>query len=286
MKYLLYLTTLVAVFTDAVNCSFAQNTSTKNKNNLIMIDTMVTNHAQIIREIYNQALNKRKAELLKEFISDDFIGVRGLKGPKGFEEPVKILINAFPDIQWNIEDVITDGDKVVVKWKWHGTHLAQFQNFMPTGKTMTNEGVGIFEFEDRKIVKADIQTDRLGFLQQLEVVPLDINQLANTNHSGRVSLIDRFFVPKNSIAEFIERMNNAESLVESQPGLMSSHRYDQHDDKGNLIVVTVATWADKESLEQARSAVHSEFKRIGFNPAEFYQRLNIRLERGAYNVVK
>lgn len=286
MKYLLYSATLVAVFTGAVNCAYAQNTLTTTKNNLTMTDTMVSNHAQIIREIYDQALNKRKTELLKEFISDDFVGVRGLKGPKGFEEPVKILINAFPDILWNIEDIITDGDKVVVKWKWHGTHMGQFQNFTPTGKIMTNEGVGIFEFEDRKIVKADIQTDRLGFLQQLEVVPLDVNQLANKNHSGRVSLIDRFFVPKNSIVEFIERMNNAESLVKSQPGLMSSHRYDQHDDKGNLIVVTVATWADTESLEQARSAVHSEFKRIGFNPAEFYQRLNIQLERGAYNVVK
>ena len=285
MKQLFYPAILITAAIGVVSYAFGQNNSGKTKQ-LTMTDTMVNNQAQVIRHIYDQALNKRKMELLKEYISDDFVGVRGLKGAKGFEEPVKTLVDAFPDIQWNIENIIAEGAKVVVKWRWYGTDRAKFQSFLPTNTQITNEGVGIFEFNDGKIITADIQTDRLGFLQQLEVIPADVNQLSSKNYLGKTTLIDKFFIPKKSIAEFVEQMNRAEAFVKSQPGLIESHQYDHHDEQGNLTVVTVAVWANVESLEAARNAVQSEFKRTGFNSTEFYQRLNIKFERGIFNAVK
>ena len=46
------------------------------------------------------------------------------------------LTTAFPDVQINVEDMIGEGDKVVVQWTFHGTHRGPFQGIPATGKTV------------------------------------------------------------------------------------------------------------------------------------------------------
>jgi steroid delta-isomerase-like uncharacterized protein len=84
------------------------------------------------------------------------------------------VIEAFPDVHWNIEDMIAEGDKVVVRWQWTGTNKNPFQHFAATGKATTNTAIAIYEIRDGKIHHAWMQTDRLGFLHQLGVVDADI----------------------------------------------------------------------------------------------------------------
>jgi hypothetical protein len=62
--------------------------------------------------------------------------------------------------------------------------------------------------------------------------------------------------------------------------------YEQTDENENLIIITIATWQNQTCLDNAKSAVQAEYKRIGFHPAEFYQRLNIKMERGVYHKLK
>jgi len=135
------------------------------------------NNETIVRSLFEQALNKRDSAALNNLISPDYHGFQGLQGPLGFEKPILPLIQAFPDIQWHIEDLFGTGDKVVARWKWEGTHTASFNGRNPTGRSVTNEGLAIFELEDSQIVNAHLLTDRLAFLQALDVLPQDLNQL-------------------------------------------------------------------------------------------------------------
>ena len=132
-----------------------------------MTDTIISNNEEVVQKLYTQALNKRDFNLLKDFIADEFVGIRGLKGAAGFEEPVKILIKAFPDIQWNIKEIVSDDHQVAVRWIWEGTHTGQFQQFEATGKIFSNEGVGIYEFKNGKIVSAKISNRPFGFFTTL-----------------------------------------------------------------------------------------------------------------------
>jgi steroid delta-isomerase-like uncharacterized protein len=246
-----------------------------------MTDTI--SNQDVIKHLYEEALNKRNMKLLNDLISENFVGVRGLRGPAGFEEPVKMLMKAFPDIQWNVQEVISSGNKVVVRWVWTGTHKAAFQHYTVTNKNFSNDGIGIYELNDGRIVSAQIQTDRLGFLQQMEAVPLDLTLLSNKKSSaGQVSFVDKFFVPRNSADEFIKQMEYNRDFIKQQPGLVKSERYDREDDNGNLTILTVAVWQDQDHLEQAKEAIQAEFRRTAFNPQEFYKRLNIKLERETY----
>ncbi len=97
-----------------------------------------------------------------------------------------------------------------------------------------------------------------------------------------VYLIDKFFIPKDSIQELQERSAYARNFLKQLPGFISSEEYEQTDEQGNLTLITIANWQSMMNINNAKEAIQAEFKRINFNPAELYQRLNIRFERGIY----
>lgn len=234
----------------------------------------------IVRSVYEQALNKRDLGSLHELVSDEYPGFQGIKGPEGFSKPVEGLIRAFPDIQWNIEDLFGEGDKVAVRWHWRGTQKGVFTGYTPTGKTVTNDGMAIFTLKDGKIINGVLQTDRLGFLQAIDVLPVDL-----TKRKDKISLIDKFFVPAASKAEFYERMHINRSFLQHLPGLIRQDAYAYTDKDDNLVCVTVAQWESKEAIEKAKSAVQAEYKREGFDMQGMLKRLNITIDRGIYTDV-
>lgn len=133
-----------------------------------------TSNKEIARKLYEDCLNTGKLELLKDLIDDNYVDFKGDKGPAAFAETAKGLRTGFPDIHWTIDDLIAEGDKVVVRSTWHGTHDGTFRNFAPTGKKITDHGISIYQIRGNKITQSWLETDRLGFLQQLGVIPVNI----------------------------------------------------------------------------------------------------------------
>jgi predicted ester cyclase len=129
---------------------------------------------ETVRRLYEDCLNKRNYALMKELVDDNFTGEGGAKGPDGFEHTIKPLVESFPDIQWKVDDLVGEGDEVVVRHSWIGTNKGAFRGLAASNKSIRNEGIAIFLFSGNKIVHAWVQTDRLGFLQQLGVVPVDL----------------------------------------------------------------------------------------------------------------
>ena len=72
------------------------------------------------------------------FIIHDHRGDSNLKQQNQF---VSALVDAFPDIKYNAEDVIAEGDKVACKYSWTGTQKGVFQGIPPTGKKIKLEGI-------------------------------------------------------------------------------------------------------------------------------------------------
>lgn len=136
-------------------------------------------HKAIIRNLYEKFLNTGNLEMLKEIISERYTGVRGEKGPEGFAETVNSIRIAFPDIKWTIEDLMAEGNKVIVRWSWKGTNKASFRGLPASNKEVVDNAITIYEFSGDKIIKAWIQSDKLGFLQQIGVISQDITTSAN-----------------------------------------------------------------------------------------------------------
>ncbi len=84
---------------------------------------------------------------------------------------VMMFRTAFPDWVEAVEDVIAEGDKVVVRVAGTGTHQGEFQGIPPTGRRVTANGMGIGRIVGGRIVEAWAAYDALGLMQQLGAVP-------------------------------------------------------------------------------------------------------------------
>ena len=128
----------------------------------------------IARKLYEACFNTGNFELAKDLISEEFISPNGQKGSAQFIEQIKALRTGFPDIKWTVEDLVAEGDKVVVRSTWKGTHTGPFRNYDITRKAITNSAMAIYQFKDGKIIRSWLETDRLGFLISIDVLPDNI----------------------------------------------------------------------------------------------------------------
>lgn len=123
-----------------------------------------------IEEVYSQG----NLDLIDELVSPDFIAhspSEELHGPDGVKQSVMELRTAFPDLHVTIEDQVAEGDRVVTRWTATGTHTGPFRGIPPTGNRGKIAGIEIDRIVDGKAVECWSNTDDLGMLQQLGVVP-------------------------------------------------------------------------------------------------------------------
>jgi steroid delta-isomerase-like uncharacterized protein len=139
-----------------------------------MSDDTKDDNKRKIERLFDDCFNQGNLALLDELVAPEYVGPQDTRGPAGFRGIVAGLRTGFPDIHYTLDDVLAEGDRVAVRWHWTGTNKGPFRAFPPTGKSFTNPGVGIFQLKGGKIVAATLETDRLGFLQQIGAVPANV----------------------------------------------------------------------------------------------------------------
>jgi steroid delta-isomerase-like uncharacterized protein len=125
----------------------------------------------LVKQVFNR-LNQQDATVYTELYAADYCWyfpanyteVLTREEEAGF---VKLLYAAFPDIQWKIEEMISSGNSVVVRFTNTGTHEFEYQGIPPTGAKWEGGGIWIARIEDGKIIEVREKADVLGWMQQL-----------------------------------------------------------------------------------------------------------------------
>jgi steroid delta-isomerase-like uncharacterized protein len=94
-----------------------------------------------------------------------------LQGPKGYLMIIAMMRTGFPDIQWTIEDMITENDKVAVRFTMRGTHQGKFFGVPATYRTIVVQAMNFYRLADDQIIEEFGQPDMLGLLTQIGAVP-------------------------------------------------------------------------------------------------------------------
>lgn len=132
-------------------------------------------NAAIVQRVVD-AFNTGDWNAVDQLFAPDFVdhdrsraGLPG--GPEGVKIAWRMFRDAFPDLSGILDDVICEGDKVVVRGTMRGTHRGELMGIPPTGKQVTVTLIDINRVEDGKLVERWAETDMLGLLQQLGAVP-------------------------------------------------------------------------------------------------------------------
>jgi steroid delta-isomerase-like uncharacterized protein len=126
----------------------------------------------LVQRFFEEVINQRNLAALDQFAHPG--GVNHTVPPGMPQESNQFLgqyLNAFPDVKATVEDLMADGDKVVARVSYRGTHQGAFRGIPPTGKQIAVTGINIFRIANGKLVEHWGLTDRLAVLQQLGVVP-------------------------------------------------------------------------------------------------------------------
>ena len=91
-------------------------------------------------------------------------------GPKAFRDYYSAIRSALPDARYEVDDLIAQGDRVVVRWRLLGTHQGAFRGIPPTGRSITLKGIAIYRVEGGKLMERWVVSDLYGVLEESGVL--------------------------------------------------------------------------------------------------------------------
>ena len=128
----------------------------------------------VVRRFIEEVQNEKNWDSFDELNADDFINLSAPPGVPSDREGGKMFLsaflNAFPDCQVTVDDMIAEGDRVVTKKTFTGTHTAELNGIPPTGKRVSIQYVDILRLRDGKIIEHWLSMDQMNFMQQLGVL--------------------------------------------------------------------------------------------------------------------
>ena len=146
------------------------------------------NNEAAIREVL-RLINDRNLDEAFKLYAPDYIyhgpGGQALRGRGAIRGLWEVFLTGFPDLSATIDDLISEGDKLVLRWTVRGTHTGEFLGIAATGNEVTLPVTEVFRLADGQLVEAWDQYDRLHLMQQIGAIPQGVpSQRRDADASG------------------------------------------------------------------------------------------------------
>jgi predicted ester cyclase len=131
----------------------------------------------LVCQMVDEIFNRGNVDLADEFLAPDFAEREELppglpRDREGVKQLTTMLRSAFPDLTATVEDIVAEGDKVVIRQTWTGTHTGgEFMGVPPTGTRVSVGVIDIIRIAGDKFVEHWGQMDSMGMMQQLGAMP-------------------------------------------------------------------------------------------------------------------
>lgn len=104
----------------------------------------------------------------------------------------------------------------------------------------------------------------------------------NQSNSHHVYRVDKFIVPEQAHAEFLEKVKPTHALLKTLPGFVQDFVLEQSAGPGKFNFVTLVEWENEAVMAEARTAVAALHQQLNFNPQELFSRLGIQADLASY----
>jgi steroid delta-isomerase-like uncharacterized protein len=128
----------------------------------------------LARRVFEEVLNGKDLDLLDELAAPDYIEHSPLPGQgtgiAGIRDRYTMLFDAF-EFHFAVDDVIAEGDKVVLRWTQTGTHVGPLFGMPATGRSSRTTGIEIWRVDNGRLAEHWDVVDVYGQLMQLGLLP-------------------------------------------------------------------------------------------------------------------
>ncbi len=142
---------------------------------------MFEQNKAIFRDIPEKLVNTGNLDTADHYFAPDFVdhtAPAGLpNGLAGFKAYITMMRGAFPDLHLTVEDVVAEGETVVLRATARGTMRGDYLGMKATGKTATWTEIHIGRLAAGKVTEHWATIDQLGTLQQLGLVAIPEQQV-------------------------------------------------------------------------------------------------------------
>ncbi len=129
----------------------------------------------VARRVFDELFSQGKLDAADEIYTPEHTShdpqAPGVNGAEAMKHYIGMYRAAFPDLRVSSDDIIAEGDRVVIRWTARGTHQGELMGAPPTGKQAVVTGINIFRVKDGRIAEEWVNWDTLGLLQQLGLAP-------------------------------------------------------------------------------------------------------------------
>ena len=129
----------------------------------------------LVRRFVEEVFNQGNLAAVDRFLAAEYRDANALPGQEPGREGAKrafsLYQEVFPDLRYTIEEMIAEGDTVVTRVTFRGTHRGAFLGIPPTNRQVSVPAVHITRLVEGTIREHWSLMDDLGLMQQLGVVP-------------------------------------------------------------------------------------------------------------------
>jgi steroid delta-isomerase-like uncharacterized protein len=133
---------------------------------------------KLFQRYFDVVANEGNLDLADEIFASDYQhhdpanpDPRPMIGSQAVKDHLTSLRGAFPDLVFQVDDMLAEDDDIVVRWTVRGTNTGDYFGMPATGKPIEITGMNTWRTRDGKAVEGWVNRDDIGLLQQLGVIP-------------------------------------------------------------------------------------------------------------------
>ncbi|HEY3073107.1 MAG TPA: ester cyclase [Candidatus Limnocylindrales bacterium] len=132
----------------------------------------VEDNKAVVRRFVDEVFVNGNAAAVDELVAEDFVGHTWPgNGRDGLKQAMERVSKALADVEFSIDDMIGEGDRVAVRLTASATQVGEFMGMPAAGKRYEIGEIHIFRVRDGRIVEHWHQFDQLGMMRQLGAMP-------------------------------------------------------------------------------------------------------------------
>ncbi len=135
------------------------------------IDTLEANKA-LVRQNFEVIWSQGNLKAADNIIAPDYVGhiatlPEAVRGVAAFKQVITLYHFSSPDIHFDIQDQIAEGNKVATRWIARGTHQGEFMGVAASGQRLSVSGMSLHRIENGRIQESWDDWDALSMLQSI-----------------------------------------------------------------------------------------------------------------------